>query len=311
MNCKYCANKLAEDAKFCNKCGKSVVAVGPGAVDIEKIKKSLINTGNSVYAVGWITIVLNVGVYLWSVLDKNFAEARLPAGDLSGTFLMVAAASIFIILGNRIRRLVDIKIKLYLQVLLGLSLFLLAWVILSGGSVGILFILVVAYLVSSLTTIRKAMKVQEFTSKLTSPKYIFDKKGWIIFIVAVAIIFIVTIRIDLLRLETGGYSKGELITETVKEVKTSLELPSRVDETTTLVDVTAEPSAIRYHYVISGLDVSDLKNEDFEDILAPSICQDSDTKYLLDLGINMEYSYLVQETSQKYFVSVTKTDCSE
>ena len=132
MNCKHCDNKLANDAKFCNKCGKSVEVEKP-KVDIEKIKKSLKNTGNSVYAIGWITIIINVGIYLWSVLDKNFAESGLPASDLSGIFLMIVAASIFIILGNRIRGLVDKNIKLYLQILLGLSLLLLVWVLSTGG----------------------------------------------------------------------------------------------------------------------------------------------------------------------------------
>ena len=60
---------------------------------------------------------------------------------------------------------------------------------------------------------------------------------------------------------SSGYSTIELVTETVKEVKASMILPSKIDEVMTLVDVTAEPSAIRYHYVFSGVDASKLSND--------------------------------------------------
>lgn len=196
MNCKNCNNKLASDAKFCNKCGKPVEADKP-KVNIEKLKKSLRNTGNSVYAIGWITILINAGLYLWSVLDKNFAESGLPASDLSGTFLMIIVASIFIILGKRIQGLVDKNIKTYLQILLGLSLLFLVWVLSTGGRIGIIFFLVVAYLISSSVQIRKAMKSEEFTATLTSPKYKLDKKGWIIFAVVAVALFFVALGIDI------------------------------------------------------------------------------------------------------------------
>jgi hypothetical protein len=327
MNCKNCDNQLANDAKFCNKCGKPVEAEKSKVnVDIEKVKKSLKNTGNSVYAIGWITIIINIGIYLWSVLDKNFAESGLPASDLSGTFLMVVAASIFIILGNRIKGLVDKNIKLYLQILLGLSLLLLVWVLSTGGRVGLLFFLIVAYLISSLVSIRKAMKVEEFTSTLTSPKYKLNKKGWIIFAVGVVVLFFVAVSVDLstqgnsdsLLQETttqtqnnDNYSKAELITETVKEIKAEMSLPNQIDEATLLTDITAEPTAIRYHYILSGIDTNQLSNSYLKSFLGSSICENADTKNLLNYGINMEYSYTVKGSAQKYFVSFTKNDCSK
>lgn len=324
MNCKHCDNKLVSDAKFCNKCGKPVEAKRP-KVDIKKIKKSLENTGKFVYAIGWITIIINPGIYLWSVLDKNFAESGLPAIDLSGTFLMIVVAIIFIIFGNRIRGLVDKNIKLYLQILLGFSILLLVLALSTGGRVGILFFLVVAYLISSLVSIYKAMKVEEFTATLTSPKYKLDKKGWIIFAVVAVVIFFVTVGIDLSTQENSDYllennstqtqnsnsnSKADIISETVKKIKAEMSLPNQIDETTLLVDITAEPNAIRYQYVISGIDTSQLSNSYLKSFLGSSICENADTKNLLNYGINMEYSYTVKSSTQKYFVSFTKNDCS-
>jgi len=104
-------------------------------------------------------------------------------------------------------------------------------------------------------------------------------------------------------------SKAELINQTVKEVKASMSLPNQVDEATTLVDITAEINAIRYHYVLSGLDTSNLSNDYLKSYLGTNICQNKDTKGLLDRDIDMEYSYSVENSTEKYFVSFTKTDC--
>lgn len=108
----------------------------------------------------------------------------------------------------------------------------------------------------------------------------------------------------------NSLSKSELINQTVKEVKASMSLPSQVDEATTLVDITAELNAIRYHYILSGLDTSNLSNDYLKTYLGTSICQNKDTKSLLDQDIDMEYSYSVKSSTQKYFISFTKTDCN-
>lgn len=319
MNCKNCNNKLASDAKFCNKCGKSVETDKP-KVDVEKLKKSLRNTGNSVYAIGWITILINTGLYLWSVLDKNFAESGLPASDLSGTFLMIVAASIFIILGKRIQGLVDKNIKTYLQILLGLSLLLLVWVLSTGGRVGIIFILVIAYLISSSVQIRKAMKSEEFTATLTSPKYKLDKKGWIIFGVVAVVIFFVFVGIDVSRqgsidsslqeLSNTSQSKEDLVRQIVASAKSQTTLPMELDSVTTMTDIIAEPSAIRYQYMLHDVDTSNLSNSAFRNLIISDLCKNESLKSILNEGIDVEYSYAVKDSYQTYFTSFTKTDCS-
>lgn len=105
-------------------------------------------------------------------------------------------------------------------------------------------------------------------------------------------------------------SKVELINQTVREIKAQLPLPYKLNQVTTIVDVTAEPGAIRYHYnVLSGVDTSKITNELLKNSLGPSLCQNKDTKNILNQNINMEYSYSVENSTQKYFVSFTKTDC--
>ena len=137
---------------------------------------------------------------------------------------MVVASVVFIVLGSRIKKLQDKNIKVYLQVLLGISLLLLVWILSTGGRVGLLFFLVLIYLLSSIGTMRKLMKIDEFSSTLTSPEYKLNKKGWIIFAVSAFILFFVAVGFDSVvrgalgngndiktLQETNNYSKEELI----------------------------------------------------------------------------------------------------
>ncbi len=109
--------------------------------------------------------------------------------------------------------------------------------------------------------------------------------------------------------DNNGASKIELINQAVREVKAQLPLPYKLDQITTMVDVTAEPDAIRYHYILSGVDTSKITNDLLKNRLGLNICQDTDTKNLLNQDINMEYSYSVENSTEKYFISFTKTDC--
>jgi len=315
MNCENCKRELPDDVKICNYCGTSISKKTD--VDIEKVKKNLKNTGNSFFAIGIITIIANIGIYIWSILDKSYLEFGLPAVDLSGTFLTIVIASIFVILGNRIRKTVDIRMKLYLKILLGLSLITLVWVLMSGGRVGFFFLLIIGYLVSSLVSINKAMKVKEFTDTLTNPEYKLNKRGWIIFAVIVVVLFVVAVKIDLSMrtmdkfLDQVGNDKSieETVDQIVKEIKVNSILPNKIDEITTLVNITAQLNAIRYHYILSEIPTNDVDNDILKQNLVLGACQDKDVISLLNSGINLEYLYVVENTDQEYFVSITKEDC--
>ncbi|HWW41888.1 zinc ribbon domain-containing protein [Pedobacter sp.] len=325
MFCSNCGSQIIEGSKFCPKCGQSISSLPksatptvqtltPEKIDITKIQNNLKNTGNSVYAIGWLNIILNVGIYLWSISDKNFSQSGLPHSGLSGTFVMVVVSSIFIILGKRIKEHKDKNIKLYLQILIGLSIALLVWVVSTGGTVGLLFFLVLAYLVSSLTKIGKAMKSEDFMATLSSPVYRLGTMGWSILAIAAFILFFVALGFDMnkqttISTQSNTQSKAELIQSAVQQIKTSMTLPNKLDQVTTLTDVTAEPGAIRYHYTLSGADTSNFSNDYVRSFLKPKVCGNSDTKSLLNEDINMEYSYVVEGTAQNYFTSFTKTDC--
>lgn len=141
------------------------------SIDIESLKKSVRRTGNLTYHVGWWTIALSAIIFIWSLLDKNFSDSGLPEPDFLSFLLMVVVSVTMIILGRRIKQLLDVKIKNYLQILIGLSVVLFILIVWTGGKVGILFFILLAYLISSLVKINKLMKVKEFAFSLTKVKY--------------------------------------------------------------------------------------------------------------------------------------------
>lgn len=107
----------------------------------------------------------------------------------------------------------------------------------------------------------------------------------------------------------SGYSKAEFINEVAKEAKKSISFPKQIDEITTFADITAQPDAIRYHYILTDADTSKLSNELLKNNLVSSACQNSDVKDLLNKDINMEYSYTVKETADNYLIILNKADC--
>ena len=103
--------------------------------------------------------------------------------------------------------------------------------------------------------------------------------------------------------------KAQLIADTVREIKAQTTLPTKLDEVTMWDDITAQPTAIRYHYTLIDADTSNLSNASLKNYLGPNLCSNKDTKNLLDQGIGMEYSYAVKGSTQSYFISFTKADC--
>ncbi len=104
-------------------------------------------------------------------------------------------------------------------------------------------------------------------------------------------------------------SKQEIINQAVSEVRASTSFPSELDEVTTWTGITGTANAIRYQYTLHDIDESQVSNALLKNMLAPSVCQNVDTRNIIDADINMEYSYNVQGSTQTFFISVSKADC--
>lgn len=106
--------------------------------------------------------------------------------------------------------------------------------------------------------------------------------------------------------------KAEFINNLVASVKSGMKLPSVMDEHTTIVDVTAEQDAIRYHYILTGFskeELGSIQDSSFKYFLVDAVCKNPDTMYLLDRKVNLEYAYAVEGSDQKFFTSITRADC--
>lgn len=105
-------------------------------------------------------------------------------------------------------------------------------------------------------------------------------------------------------------SKEDEIKEAVEVIKSQTTLPSEIDSTTRFVDIVAEPSAIRYKYIIHDIDTSKISDVLLKNAIVPGVCKSVDLKNILNDGVDLQYFYSVQDSQQTYFTYVTKNDCS-
>lgn len=104
--------------------------------------------------------------------------------------------------------------------------------------------------------------------------------------------------------------KQDFINKSVEITKKETVFPIKMDDNIMMVDVTAEPSAIRYHYTVSGIDSNKLSIDFFKKDIISYVCgKENDLRDILDSGVNMEYSYLDKDTQQIFLVIFTKEDC--
>lgn len=99
------------------------------------------------------------------------------------------------------------------------------------------------------------------------------------------------------------------VDKTVSDIKTKLSLPTKVDEYTTLTDVTNDNGAIKYQYTISGINTDSLTNESLKKSVSAKACSDTSVTTLLNQNVKLEYAYIVADSQNSYSFSIVKADC--
>lgn len=105
-------------------------------------------------------------------------------------------------------------------------------------------------------------------------------------------------------------SKASVIEQNVKEIKYNFKtFPYKISNTIILEDVTAEPSAIRFHYeVLNPEGISQNFNSDY--YKRKSLVNDCITmKYLFDQGISLEFVY-TNSMKETVYAIITPQDCA-
>lgn len=169
----------------------------------------------------------------------------------------------------------------------------------------------------------QTMKVDQLSPTPTIQEYKLDDKKRVLFVIIAVVAFFIVIGLGFViknALNSGGYvkntqennasySKEEYIKQIVEDAKKLTTLPSQIDSGTTMVDIIAEPSAIRYQYVLHDLDTSALSNEILKSTIISDLCKNKGATNILDQGVNMEYSYTVKNSQKTFFISFSKEDC--
>lgn len=108
----------------------------------------------------------------------------------------------------------------------------------------------------------------------------------------------------------SGSERQEFIQQLVQSATSETTFPLEADQVTTVTGIVATPTAIRYEYALHDIDESQFSDELLKNNVMPSLCQTKETRVdILDRGIDMEYSYHVENSTQTYFFSVSKEDC--
>ncbi|ROS33791.1 hypothetical protein [Curtobacterium sp. PhB78] len=126
-------------------------------------------------------------------------------------------------------------------------------------------------------------------------------------VVAVVVAFLVRQAL------TAAFSDSteEKVSKAVVQIREQSDLPKQVDSVTSWTGVEAEGNAIHYDYTVSSsVDPASITESAIRDSVGPTLCSNSDTKDLLDEGVDMRYTYAFDGTSKTLDTTFTKADCS-
>ena len=106
-------------------------------------------------------------------------------------------------------------------------------------------------------------------------------------------------------------TNAEFLDQLVKQLKSESPLPDKMDNYTTLTDITAENNTIIFKADMNDFDFGDLSQAEVTEILKEAIitqgvCGD---KHIFDRNISVKYIYTDLTTDQIYTVVITKADC--
>jgi len=101
----------------------------------------------------------------------------------------------------------------------------------------------------------------------------------------------------------------EIASQGAEEARQNTSFPYEVDDVTTLTDITSNGRVVQYHYILRGIDASNLTDDTLRSTVQPNVCANTSTKRLLDGGVGLQYLYTLQETNASYSFTIYEGDC--
>jgi|GEM_PF-3742860 len=96
----------------------------------------------------------------------------------------------------------------------------------------------------------------------------------------------------------------------IQATKLQSQLPKKMNETSTMTEVTSSGHVINYHLTLtSDVDESQLSNQSLKDPMVGTLCLDKDTRAFLDTGATFKYTYTHSGSGGVYNTAITKYDC--
>lgn len=263
--------------------------------NFEKIKKSLKDFGGAFYLLGWIGLI-GGGIFLILSIFNNFSVSFSGYG-ISDFVLIIVESLILIILAGRIKNnVLDKNNKKYIFIILIIYIFntILRFVALESGG-GFTVVLIVIYIITTLVSLNKALKDEEFKNILESPKHSITKRNWVTFGVISFLILCFAIYFDFnyntaLWADEDFIDNEEFIEMAISEMKE--DLPMVVDETTTLEEVYGKNNMIYYRFKLAE---EYMVSEEFIDLMKEdimgNICDTEGLEMFFNRGISIKYIY--------------------
>lgn len=280
--------------------------------DIEKIKKSLKNFGNTFFALGWFSLIIS-SIFLILLILSNFSFSFRGYG-VSDLILIAIEGVLLIVLAGRIKNnVLDKNSRKYVIVILIIYAINTIFRLInleSKGSFVVIFLTI--YIITTFISLNKAFKKEEFKEILESPKHKIVKRDWIIFGLISFLLIYCGINFDLnynkaLWADEEFMTNEEFIEESVLGIKE--ELPLEIDAVTTLIDITGENNIISYYYEISE---DYILEDDFIDLIRGSVmegvCDNEGFEMFFNRGISIKYIYSDYLDNEK-FITINSEDC--
>ncbi len=278
-------------------------------------KKILKLSGGIIVVIGWIIAVLATGEFLGNFVVPFFSESGLNEPTflmISVPLLMALTASLCIMLGRRVRTLVDASMAKYFLILLfPTSLFLFLGILANTDFIVGIIILLFLSIFSGMYAFKVCTKDSSFSDTLHHPEYTLNKKGWILFFIASILFLAVACFVDLYRLNNKGFSlpEGVSVQEFIEKavLEAEADFPEEVSENLSVTGMTTEPGVLQYHYSMGLLDPENANY--IKDTLISNACKYSMIRFLLEQEITVKYLFVVDNSEQNFIVSVIEADC--